>query len=113
MIGVSPIQPLVKYTMTTLAELLKQRDEINTQIEALRKQQLDEAKAQIHEIVQAYGLTPEDIFSGKGRSGRKLPPAEPKYRDPATGATWVGRGKPPAWIAGKDRDLFRITEKGI
>lgn len=34
----------------------------------------------------------------------------PKYRDPVTGQTWTGRGKPPAWIAGKDREQFLIAE---
>lgn len=33
----------------------------------------------------------------------------PKYRDPATGKTWTGNGKPPAWIAGAaDRSAFLI-----
>ena len=31
-----------------------------------------------------------------------------KYRDPATGATWTGRGVAPKWIAGKDRVQFAI-----
>ncbi|WP_282892473.1 H-NS family nucleoid-associated regulatory protein, partial [Xanthobacter autotrophicus] len=33
-----------------------------------------------------------------------------KYLDPNSGATWTGRGKPPAWIAGKDRDQFLIEK---
>jgi hypothetical protein len=33
----------------------------------------------------------------------------PKYRDPKTGKTWTGRGKPPTWIAGaKNRDAYLI-----
>jgi DNA-binding protein H-NS len=32
-----------------------------------------------------------------------------KYRDPATGATWTGRGKEPAWIRGLDKKAFLIT----
>ena len=32
----------------------------------------------------------------------------PKYRDPESGSTWSGRGKPPKWIAGQDRDNFLI-----
>jgi DNA-binding protein H-NS len=32
----------------------------------------------------------------------------PKYRDPATGATWSGRGKAPRWLTGHDRDEFLI-----
>ncbi|WP_420484821.1 H-NS family nucleoid-associated regulatory protein [Delftia acidovorans] len=33
-----------------------------------------------------------------------------KYRNEATGSTWTGRGKPPAWIIGKDRSEFLIDE---
>ena len=37
----------------------------------------------------------------------------PKYRDPATGQTWSGRGKEPRWLAayakkGKKKDDFKI-----
>ncbi|MEX3635981.1 H-NS histone family protein [Paraburkholderia sp. BR14320] len=34
----------------------------------------------------------------------------PKYRDRASGATWSGRGRAPAWIAGaQDRTKFLIN----
>ncbi|MCG5079121.1 H-NS family nucleoid-associated regulatory protein [Paraburkholderia tagetis] len=34
----------------------------------------------------------------------------PKYRDPKSGATWSGRGRAPAWLAGaKDRSKFLIV----
>jgi hypothetical protein len=33
-----------------------------------------------------------------------------RYRDPQTGKTWTGRGKPPNWIAAaKDRQAFLIS----
>ncbi|KAA1014408.1 H-NS histone family protein [Paraburkholderia panacisoli] len=32
----------------------------------------------------------------------------PKYRDPRTGKTWNGRGRPPRWIEGEDRRPFLI-----
>jgi DNA-binding protein H-NS len=32
-----------------------------------------------------------------------------KYRDPATGQTWTGRGKAPKWIEGQDRTPFVIA----
>jgi DNA-binding protein H-NS len=32
----------------------------------------------------------------------------PKYRDPATGQTWTGRGKAPKWIQNEDREKFAI-----
>jgi DNA-binding protein H-NS len=38
-------------------------------------------------------------------------PQVPKYRDPATGVTWSGRGPAPAWLAGaKDRTAFLIAD---
>ncbi|CAH2792193.1 MAG: histone protein [uncultured Paraburkholderia sp.] len=49
------------------------------------------------------------------RAKRKGQPkgAQPsKYRDPATGATWSGRGPAPRWLAaGKDRTRFLIDGK--
>jgi len=34
----------------------------------------------------------------------------PKYRNPETGETWTGRGKPPLWIRDKDREQFKISD---
>jgi DNA-binding protein H-NS len=33
----------------------------------------------------------------------------PMYRNPETDATWSGFGRIPGWIAGKDREQFRIN----
>ncbi|WP_334002168.1 H-NS histone family protein [Burkholderia gladioli] len=46
---------------------------------------------------------------GGRRVPKRLAGQQPaKYRDPASGKTWSGRGKAPAWIAGKDRSAFEI-----
>jgi DNA-binding protein H-NS len=55
-------------------------------------------------------LTAEDVFPpararSSANAGAKV---APKYRDPATGQTWTGRGKPPKWIADQDREKFAI-----
>ncbi|MBS0340875.1 MAG: H-NS histone family protein [Proteobacteria bacterium] len=31
-----------------------------------------------------------------------------RYRDPESGRTWCGYGRPPTWIRGKDRERFRV-----
>src|SRR5260370_5002364 len=36
--------------------------------------------------------------------------ALPIYRDPATGQTWTGRGKPPKWIQNQDRSEEHTSE---
>ncbi|WP_439896093.1 H-NS family nucleoid-associated regulatory protein [Burkholderia ubonensis] len=44
----------------------------------------------------------------KTRRVRRRAPAQAKYRDPASGAVWSGRGRAPRWIAGQDRENFLI-----
>ncbi|MDR0458074.1 MAG: H-NS histone family protein [Burkholderiaceae bacterium] len=51
--------------------------------------------AQAHELVVQHGLTINEVFPPGSRQGRKLGKVALKYRDPATGKTWSGRGKPP------------------
>jgi len=97
--------------MSSLKDLLQQREQLNAQIEQARQSELSEALAKVHAVIQEYGLTQQDISPPSGRrssraAGSKVPP---KYRDPATGATWTGRGKPPKWIEGKDRSAYLIA----
>ena len=62
-----------------------------------------------------FGLTVQDVFpSGRGasKSGNKASSGNkvaPKYRDPATGQSWTGRGKAPKWIDGQDRAKYLIA----
>ena len=99
--------------MSTYKELLAQRAELEKQIEAARKEALASAIAQVRAIVAEYELTEEDVFSKKAprAAAADTKTVAPKYRDPETGATWTGRGKPPLWIAGKDRLNFLIQDQ--
>ena len=95
--------------MTTYQDLLKQRDALDAQIAEVRKGELANAVSQARQLVQEFGLTAQDIFGGIRQSKVKGTTVPAKYRDPSTGATWSGRGKPPLWIAGKDRAQFAIA----
>lgn len=93
--------------MTSYKALLQQREHLDQQIQQARKAELSEAVAKVHALVAEYALTQEDVFpASKPKATR--PPVAPKYRDPETGATWTGRGKPPKWIDGKDRAKYEI-----
>jgi DNA-binding protein H-NS len=95
--------------MASLQELLKQQQMLAQQIEDARRNEIAEVLAKIRAQVQQYGLTTNDIFPGGGRRrGRGLGKVAPKYRDPATGKTWTGRGKAPKWIEDQKRDQFLI-----
>ena len=123
----------MKSYMALKAEIAK----LERQAEAARRAEVAEVVRKIKDAVAAYGLTAADlgldgaaaptskpvavpagtrrVVKAKGRAkaakrAAKATIGEPKYRDPATGKTWTGRGKPPTWIAGaQDRGAFLIT----
>jgi DNA-binding protein H-NS len=95
--------------MTSYKELLKQREALEHQINEARRQELAGATAQVRALVAEFGLTAQDIFpSPRARSVATGSKVAPKYRNPATGQTWTGRGKAPKWIQDQNRDQFAI-----
>ncbi|AVP58341.1 H-NS histone family protein [Pulveribacter suum] len=96
---------------TSYKDLLKQREALEQQINEARQRELSTAVSRVRELVAEYGLTQQDVFPA-GRSTRAVSaPATkvaPKYRNPATGQTWTGRGKPPRWIQNEEREKFAI-----
>jgi DNA-binding protein H-NS len=110
-----------------------QQAKIHKEIEKLQKQaQALEAKSRkpvINNLVRTmkeFDISPEEIASAFGRSKAKAgrpakatktggvkKPVAPKYRHPASGATWTGRGKAPLWVVeaeknGQPRQQFLI-----
>ncbi|MFT4243103.1 MAG: H-NS histone family protein [Acidovorax sp.] len=102
--------------MTSYKDLLKQREALEQQISEARRRELSEAVAQVRALVAEYGLTAQDVFpAGRGRGPTKGTRSStagtkvaPKYRNPATGETWTGRGKAPKWIQNENREKFAI-----
>lgn len=107
--------------MKTYADIKSEIARLEKQAEALRKSEVAEVIAKIKQAIKAYGLTAGDLGLGRGaaKTARTTPAKSatkasttkgvPKYRDPKSGKTWTGRGKPPAWIAGvKNRNPYLI-----
>lgn len=94
--------------MSSYKELLAQRELLDKQIkEAIQREKADGiAKAKL--IIEQYHLTAADLFSRKAGVKSSSGKVAPKYRNPATGETWTGRGKAPKWIEGRDRSNFII-----
>ena len=96
--------------MPSYKELVKQRESLDQQIQQARREELAGAVSQVRALVAEFGLTAQDVFpSGRARSASSGSKVAPKYRNPATGQTWTGRGKPPKWIEGRDRLGFLIA----
>jgi DNA-binding protein H-NS len=95
---------------------------LEKQAEDLRRQELKSVIAQVRQVIADYGLTAADLGLGGTRTravatgrkraapaGRRASAGVAKYRDPKTGQTWTGHGRPPAWIvSAKDRNAFLI-----
>lgn len=94
---------------TDYKTLLQQKSELDALIaEALGREKKD-AVAQAQALIEQYGLTQDDVFAAaKGKAASVRVVGEPRFRNPETGVTWTGRGKPPKWIEGKDRSAFVI-----
>jgi len=95
--------------MSDYQELIRQKAALELQIKEARKRARVDAVARVRAVVAEYELTQRDVFPAGRRAsgaGAKVPP---KYRDPATGTTWTGRGKAPRWIANQDRNRFLIN----
>lgn len=111
--------------MPTLSSIRKQIASLEKKAQELIKREAAQAIAKARELIENYGLTAEDLGlsdkknkravkdtpkrAGKrSMAGRKVA-GKAMYRDPQTGKTWTGRGKPPAWIAGAaDRSAYLI-----
>lgn len=94
--------------MTEYQNLLARKAELDAQIAAAQAEAKAQAVAQARALIAEHGLTASDVFPAQSKKAKGSVGA-PKYRDPATGATWTGRGKPPLWIKdAADRGQFLI-----
>lgn len=95
--------------MSSYKELLKQREALELQISNARRSEVANAIAEVRALIDEYALTAQEVFpSNRARSATSGTKVAPKYRDPATGQTWTGRGKAPKWIQNQDRASFVI-----
>ncbi|SAL81727.1 histone family protein nucleoid-structuring protein H-NS [Caballeronia terrestris] len=91
-----------------LLQMRQQLADLQSQIDEEEAKGRGDAIEQIKAIMTAHSLTPEDL-GVKHKRGPNKKKSEPKYRDPASGATWSGMGREPSWIKGKKREKFLIA----
>ncbi|MEW5769955.1 MAG: H-NS histone family protein [Pseudomonadota bacterium] len=99
--------------MASYQEILNQIETLKRQAEDVRKQEMANAIADVKRIMAEYGITPADLgLAGRPAAKGKRATVAAKYRDPASGKTWSGRGRKPAWVAallaeGKNLDAYK------
>ncbi|MDR0275541.1 MAG: H-NS histone family protein [Burkholderiaceae bacterium] len=105
-----------------LDQMLLQQAQIAERVQAKKQELKTAALAEIRAKISRYGMTADELgFTRAAAGNTRLPPGERsagekgkraatpvKYRDPATGMTWTGRGRMPAWLQNKDRSVYLI-----
>jgi DNA-binding protein H-NS len=93
-------------------ELQAKIADLQAQAARVKEEEKEQAIGMARTMISAYGITARDLGldkAPKGKTGPKLGnKIAAKYRDPASGATWSGRGKTPRWINGADRSQYAI-----
>lgn len=100
--------------MSRFKELQAQIAALQKEAEEARKQEIASVVAEIKAKMAEYGITVDDLSSsGRGKGRRKAASGVAKYRNPATGEQWTGKGRKPGWMVqalqqGRSMDEFRI-----
>ena len=88
--------------MSNLAELIAEKAALEKRIAEAQTHQRAAAIAQIKQMMAEHGLTLADLGAKASkashagpRKGSKVPV---KFRDPASGNAWSGRGLQPKWL---------------
>lgn len=85
--------------MSSLNDLLAQRAALEQKIAEVQREERGQAIAKVRAMMTEYGLSLADISTRAPAAPRKTSgKVAPKYRNPATGDTWSGRGLKPNWL---------------
>lgn len=96
--------------MATYKQLTAQLEKLHKEVAVAREKEIEQAISDIKQKIVDYGISAEELGFASKRASAKRTPLPAKYRNPKTGETWSGRGRSPAWLAGKNRDRFLIEE---
>ncbi len=114
----SDIVDLADLANASLEDLAEYKRIIEKAFAEKQEKQKASVLDEISALVSKGGITAQDLakhlgFKLAGADSEKAPRASkgqkvpPKYRDPATGKTWSGRGVKPKWLEGKE-DQFKL-----
>lgn len=95
--------------MATYKELTAKIEILQKEAAHARQTEIADAIADIKQKMKDYGISAADLgVATAKKAGKVKEPVAAKFRDSVSGASWSGRGKPPKWIAGKDRSAYLI-----
>lgn len=98
--------------MATYKELKAQAEALMKQAEVARQAEIAAVVAEIQAKMKEFGITLDDLRGGAKKTKARGAVAA-KFRNPATGESWSGRGRAPRWLAeemakGRAKEAFLI-----
>ena len=95
--------------MATYKQLTAQLEKLHKEVAIAQQKEIAAAIEDIKRKITEYDLTAEELgFTARRAKAARKAPLPPKYRNPKTGETWSGRGRPPGWLTGRNKDRFLI-----
>lgn len=83
----------------SLEELVSLKTDVEKQIVNLQKQQKTAFLSDFRAKARALGFSFDELLEASQQQTKKPRKSVPdKYKDPESGKTWTGRGKPPKWM---------------
>ena len=102
-------------TMSRYQKLLEQYEQVTQEIERERAVETERLVnlviERVRQVFAEFHLD-IDVAPRAVQEPQKRKKLTPKYWNPETGQTWCGRGRTPLWMAGKDRERYRVPVNG-
>jgi len=96
------------YAAMTTDELLEQKRQIESEMLWRIDEELSNIEQRRSQLLAMKPAAKPEEPAKKKRGKSTLPP---KFRNPSNPEqTWTGRGKPPAWMTGLDRESCKIAD---
>ena len=82
--------------MSTLQELITQKQELDSKIAEVVKTERKEALQTVKTLMLQFTITADEIY--KVTATKTVTKVAPKWKDPASDKQWTGRGRTPLWF---------------
>ncbi|MDD1788187.1 H-NS family nucleoid-associated regulatory protein [Burkholderia gladioli] len=92
-----------RQTMKSYQEYQKSTASLRQELDKIRREHAERVLQELRECIIEFGFRPEQLMPPPCPAKRRA-----KYYNPASGATWTGRGRPPDWIRDKDFSLYLL-----
>jgi DNA-binding protein H-NS len=94
--------------MATYKKLQVQIAQLQKEAQEAHAREVGDAIARIQSLMSEFGITAEDLEDRPSKKGRKSP-LQAGIRFRSGEKTWSGRGRPPLWLKGEDKEKYRIS----